>query len=67
MKKLVDCYVGLYTIEKVVSINAVKLQLPTLMRIHPVVNISQIVRYKEQIEEQKKEKEKPMEVEGVEE
>jgi len=39
-RKLVDRYVGPYTIEKVVSTNAVKLQLPTSMRIHPVVNIS---------------------------
>jgi len=37
------------------------------MRIHPVVNVSWIVQYKEQVEEQKKEKEKPIEVEGVEE
>ena len=42
-KKLVDQYVGPYTIEVVVSTNTVKLQLPTLMRIHPVVNVSQIV------------------------
>jgi len=51
--------------EKVVSTNAVKLQLPTSMRIHPVVNISWIVRYRKQVGEQKKEKEKPIEVEGV--
>jgi len=37
------------------------------MRIHLVVNISQIVRYKEQVEGQKKEEGKPVEVEGVEE
>ena len=37
------------------------------MRIHPVVNVSWIVRYKEQVEEQKKEEGKPVEVEGVEE
>ena len=36
-------------IEKVISTNAVKLQLPTSMRIHPVVNISWIVQYKEQV------------------
>ena len=40
VKKLVDRYMGLYAIEEVVSTNAVKLQLPTLMRIHLVVNIS---------------------------
>ena len=37
------------------------------MRIHLVVNISWIVRYKEQVKGQKKEEEKPVEVEGVEE
>jgi len=49
-RKLVDQYVGPYTIEEVVSTNAVKLQLPTSMRIHLVVNISRIVQYKEQVE-----------------
>ena len=67
VKKLVDRYVGLYTIEEVVSTNAVKLQLPTLIRIHLVVNVSWIVWYKEQVERQKKEEGKPMEVEEVEE
>ena len=37
------------------------------MRIHPVVNVSQIVRYKEQVGGQKKEKAKPIEVKEVEE
>ena len=35
------------------------------MRIHPVVNVSQIVQYKEQVKRQKKEEEKLIEVEGV--
>jgi len=35
------------------------------MRIHPVINVSQVVQYKEQVKRQKKEEEKPMEVEGV--
>ena len=39
-KKLVDCYISLYIINKIVSTNVIKLQLPTSMRIHPVVNIS---------------------------
>ena len=42
-RKLVDRYVSLYIIEEVVSTNAVKLQLPILMRIHPVVNVSWVV------------------------
>jgi len=43
VRKLVDQYIGLYTIEEVVSTNAVKLQLPTSMRIHPVMSGSQEV------------------------
>ena len=58
---------GPYTIEKVVSSNVVKLRLPSSMRIHPVINMSQIVWYKEQVKGQKKEKGKLIEVEEVEE
>ena len=43
VKKLVDRYVDLYIIEEVVSTNAVKLRLPTSMRIHLVVNVNCIV------------------------
>ena len=66
-KKLTERYVGPYTIEEVVSLNAVKLRLPSLMRIHLVINVSWIIRYKEQVKGQKKEEGKPVEVEGVEE
>ena len=66
-KKLMERYVGPYAVEEVVSMNAVKLRLPSSMRIHPVVNVSRIVRYKEQVKGQKKEEGKPVEVEGVEE
>jgi len=66
-KKLMERYVGPYMIEEVVFSNAVKLRLPSSMRIHPVINVSQIARYREQIKGQKKEEGKPVEVEGVEE
>ena len=56
---------GPYVIEEVISMNAVKLQLPSSMRIHPVVNVSQIVRYKEQVKGQRKEEGKPVEIEGI--
>jgi len=39
-KKLMNCYIGPYIIDKVVSTNVVKLQLPVSMRIHPVVKVS---------------------------
>ena len=48
-KKLTERYVGLYEIEKVVSKNTVKLKLPASMRIHPVVNVSRVVRYREPV------------------
>jgi len=65
-KKLTERYVGPYTIEEVVSSNAVKLQLPSSMRIHLVVNVSWIVKYKEQVKGQKKEEGKLVEVKEVE-
>jgi len=37
------------------------------MRIHPVVNVSQIVQYREQVEEQKKKEVKLVKVKEVEE
>ena len=66
-KKLMERYVGPYAIEEVVSSNAVKLRLPSSMRIYPVVNVSRIVKYKEQVKGQKKKEGKPIEIEGVEE
>ena len=42
-RKLTERYIGLNAIEEIVSSNAVKLQLPSSMRIHPVVNVSRIV------------------------
>ena len=49
VRKLVERYVGPYVIEEMVLTNTVKLQLLILMRIHPVVNVSQIVRYRKQV------------------
>ena len=64
-KKLVDQYIGPYTIEEIVFTNIVKLWLLTSMRIHLIVNVSQVVWYREQVEEQKNKEVKPIEVEGV--
>ena len=57
---------GLYVAEEVVSKNVVKLKLPTSIRIHLMVNISGVVRYREPIKEQKVEEPKPIEVDRVE-
>jgi len=42
-RKLIDQYIGPYIIEKVIFTNIVKLWLPTLIRIHLVINVSKIV------------------------
>jgi len=54
-QKLTERFIDPYKIKKIVSINAVELELPSTVRIHPVVNISRIYRYIEQVEGQKKE------------
>jgi len=64
-KKLVDQYVGPYIINKVFFTNAVKLPLPTSIKIYLVVNVSQIIQYREQVEERKVEEVKLVEVNGV--
>ena len=42
-----------------------QLQLPTSIRIYSVVNFSWVVRYREQVEEQKIEKVKPVKINKV--
>ena len=40
----------LYKIRKIILENTVELKLLVLMKIHPIVNVSKIVLYQEQIE-----------------
>ena len=47
MKKLTEKFIGSYVVKKIVLENAVELELPALLRIHLVVNIRRIVKYKE--------------------
>jgi len=48
-KKLMEKFIGPYVVRKIVSGNAVELELPMLLRIHPVVNVRRIVKYREQV------------------
>ena len=45
----------------------IKLQLPMLMRIYLMVNVSQVVWYREYVRRQKVNEVKPVEMDGVEE
>jgi len=66
-KKLMERYVGPYVIKEVVLKNAVKLRLLVSMRIHLVVNVSRVVRYREPVKRQRVEEPKLVEVKEVEE
>ena len=66
-RKLVDWYIGLYIINKIVFTNTIKSWLLTSMRIHLVMNISWVVRYREQVEGQEVEEAILVEVDRVEE
>ena len=54
-EKLTERFVGPYKIKKVVLSNVVELELPTTIKIHPVVNVSRMRRYMGQVEGQRKE------------
>jgi len=41
-KKLTERFVSPYKVKKVVSSNAVKLELPSIVKIYPVINVSRI-------------------------
>jgi len=63
-KKLMEKFIGPYVVRKIASENAVELELPVSLRIHPVVNVRRIVKYREQVEGQKKIPPPPVEVAG---
>ena len=64
MKKLMEKFIGPYVVRKIVLENAVELELLALLQIHPVVNIRKIVKYREQVEGQKKILPPPVKVAG---
>jgi len=66
-EKLTEIFVGPYKIKKIVSSNAVELELPSTIKIHPVVNVSRIRRYVGQVEGQRKEQPAPVIIQGEEE
>ena len=66
-EKLVKRFVGPYKIKAIISSNVVELELPITVKIHPVVNISRIKQYVDQVDGQRKEVSQPVVVEGEEE
>jgi len=66
-ERLTERFVGSYKVKKTISANVVELELPNMIKIHPVVNISRICRYIEQVEGQRKEQPAPVIIKGEEE
>jgi len=66
-EKLTERFVGPYRIKKIALSNTIELELPSTVKIHPVVNVSRICRYVGQVEGQKKEQPLPVIIEGEEE
>ena len=66
-EKLTEQFVGPYKVKRIISSNAIELELPRSIKIHSVVNVSRVWLYKLQVEGQKKILPKPVIIEGVEE
>jgi len=47
IKKLIKRFVRPYKIKKIILENTAELELPVSIKIHPVVNMSRIVKYQE--------------------
>ena len=44
-EKLTERFIGSYKIKKIVLTNTAELELPSTIKIHPVVNVSRICKY----------------------
>jgi len=67
IEKLTERFVGPYKVQKIVSLNTVKLELPSIVKIHLVVNVSRIRHNVGQVEGQRKEQPAPVIIKGEEE
>jgi len=66
-EKLTEHFVGPYKVKGIVSSNAIELELPNSIKIHPVVNVSRVRLYKSQVKGQKRIPPKPVIIKGEEE
>ena len=62
--KLTERFVRPYRVKGIISSNAIELDLPSSVRIHPVVNVSRIHRYRDQVKGQKVTLPPPVEIQG---
>ena len=62
--KLTERFVGSYRAKGIISLNVIELELPSSVRIHPMVNVSRIRRYRDQVKGQKIMPPPPVEIQG---
>ena len=67
MEKFIEHFVEPYRVKTIISSNTIELDLPSTIRIHPVVNVSRVWWYRSQVEEQRKEVSQPVVIEEEEE
>ena len=65
--KLMERWAGPYRVMKIILSNAIELDLPPTMKIHPVVNVSCVKPWKQPMEGQNKPAPLPIEIQGEEE
>ena len=58
-EKLIEGFVGPYRVKSIVLTNTLELELPSIVKIHLVVNVSRVQRYTGQVEGQRKEVPQP--------
>ena len=56
MEKLIKRFIGPYKVKSIVSTNTIELELPSIVKIHLVVNVSRVRRYTSQVKGQKRER-----------
>jgi len=67
LEKLTKRFVDSYKVKRIISTNTIELELPSTIKIHPVVNVSRVQMYKNQVEGQRKTWSLPVIIEGEEE
>jgi len=67
VKKLMERYVELYVVEEIISKNVVKLKLPAFIKVHLIINVSRVVKYRELVKRKRVKELKPVKVDRIEE
>ena len=55
LEKLMERFIGPYQVKKIILTSAIELDLLSTVKIHLVVNVSRVCRYKDQVKGQRKE------------